>query len=118
MKFQSTNVTVMVSDMKKATAFYRDVLGFELVKEYGGEWADVMAPGGLKLGLHPGGKLPLKPHSRHLSIGLQVEDLDAAAKALAAKGVKFEEAPADRGVRLAYFTDPDGNPFYLAEVKW
>jgi catechol 2,3-dioxygenase-like lactoylglutathione lyase family enzyme len=117
MKYLSGNVTVMVSDMGKATAFYRDVLGFRVAREYGGEWTDLEGAG-LKIGLHPGGKRPLNPHARHLSIGLQVDDLDAAAKALSAKGVKFEEAPADRGIRLAYFGDPDGNPLYLCEVKW
>ncbi len=117
MKYLSANLTVLVSDMGKAIAFYREVLGFSVVREYGGEWADLEG-GGLKIGLHPGGKRPLAPHPRHLSIGLQVDDIDAAVKTLAGKGVKFSDAPADRGIRLAYFTDPDGNPCYLCEVKW
>jgi len=118
MKYISGNVTIMVSDMKKAIAFYRDTLGLNLVREYGQEWAEMEGPGSLKIGLHPGGKVPLQPQSRQVSIGLQVEDLDAAMKSLAAKGVRFGETPTDRGLRLAYFGDLDGNPIYLCEVKW
>jgi hypothetical protein len=32
--------------------------------------------------------------------------------------VTFSATPRDEGLRLAYFTDPDGNPMYLVEVKW
>src|SRR5438067_1011059 len=110
--FKQANLTVMVSDMKRAARFYGEVLGFKLGQSYGGEWQDVEAPG-LRIGLHPGGKKPLKEHSRHFAVGLRVDDLDAAMKALVAKGVEFGETPSDRGSRLAYFNDPDGNPFYL-----
>ncbi len=116
--FKSATVTVMVSDMKRSTAFYRDTLGMKLAGEYGdGDYAELEAPG-LKLGLHPGGKLPLSEHSRHLSIGLRVDDMDAARKTLAARGVKLGEHVRDRGLLITNFTDPDGNPLYLIEVKW
>lgn len=108
----------MVSDMERALAFYTTTLGMKPGPRYGGEWAEVESEGGFRLGLHPGGKRPLTPHSRHYSIGLQVDDLDKAMKRLATKGVKFTEQPEDRGLRLAYFDDPDGNPLYLIEVKW
>jgi len=115
--FKTANVTIMVSDMDRSIAFYRDVLGMKLLGNYGGEFAEIDAPG-VRFGLHPGGKLPLKEHSRHMSIGLRVDDLDAAKKTLEERGVKFVKAPRDEGLRLAYFTDPDGNPMYLVEVKW
>jgi catechol 2,3-dioxygenase-like lactoylglutathione lyase family enzyme len=115
--YKSANLTVLVSDMKRAIEFYGEVLGLPRGAQYGEEWAEIKAPG-LSIGLHPGGKLPLKEHARHFSIGLQVDDLDAAKSALEARGVKFTSAPADRGARLAYFTDPDGNPLYLIELKW
>ena len=115
--FKSALLTVMVSDLTRSLEFYCDVLGFKRGSRYGDEFAECEAPG-VKLGLHPGGKLPLKPHARHFSVGLQVADLTKAKKQLAAKGVTFTEAPEDRGLSLAYFTDPDGNPLYLIEVKW
>src|SRR4051812_36473480 len=110
-------LTVMVSDMKQSLQFYCETLGMKPCPRYKDEWAEVEADG-FRIGLHPGGKLPLKPHSRHYSIGLQVDDLDKAMKGLKERGVKFTDAPEDRGVRLAYFNDPDGNPLYLIEVKW
>ena len=115
--FKTANVTLLVSDMDRAIAFYRDVLGMKLLGNYGSEFAEIDAPG-VRIGLHPGGKLPLKEHSRHMSIGLRVDDLDAAKKTLETRGVKFHKTPTDEGLRLAYFTDPDDNPLYLVEVKW
>jgi lactoylglutathione lyase len=100
--------------MKRAIGFYRDTLGMKVAREYGDEFCEIDAPG-VRIGLHPGGKSPLKEHSRHMSLGLRVDDLDAA---MATLGAKFGEMPRDPGLRVAYFTDPDGNPLYLVEVKW
>jgi predicted enzyme related to lactoylglutathione lyase len=115
--FKTANLTILVSDMKRAVAFYSETLGFERGPQYGDEWAEVKAPG-ISIGLHPGGKRPAVEHGRHISIGLQVDDLDSAVKQLEGRGVRFTSAPVDRGSRLAYFTDPDGNPLYLIELKW
>jgi catechol 2,3-dioxygenase-like lactoylglutathione lyase family enzyme len=115
--FKNGILTVMVSDMTRALAFYAETLGFERGAQYGNEWAEVRTAG-LRIGLHPGGKPPLKEHSRHYTVGLEVDDLDAVKQTLESRGVKFTAAPSDRGIRLAYFTDPDGNPLYLAEMKW
>lgn len=115
--FKEANVTLLVSDMKRSVAFYRDVLGVEVRREYGLEFAELEAPG-VRIALHPGGKAPLKEHSRHMSIGLRVDDLDVAKETLEKRGVKFGATPRDEGLRLAYFVDPDGNPLYLVEVKW
>jgi catechol 2,3-dioxygenase-like lactoylglutathione lyase family enzyme len=115
--YKGANVTVMVSDVQRALVFYRDALGFRFVQGYGDEWQEVEAPG-VRIGLHPGGKAPFKEAPRNLSIGLRVDDLDAAVKSLKGRGVKFVPGPQDQGSRIAYFTDPDGNPLYLIEIKW
>lgn len=73
---------------------------------------------GVRIGLHPGGKRPLAEHSRHYTIGLRVDDLDEAVATLEARGVVFQPSRQDRGSRIAYFADPDGNPLYLIELKW
>jgi catechol 2,3-dioxygenase-like lactoylglutathione lyase family enzyme len=116
MMFKEANVTVMVSDMDRAVAFYRDTLGLTPGRRYGNEWADFDA-NGIKIGLHPGGKKPLTEPSRHMQIGFAVDDLDAVTKAMTAKGVSFTRV-ADKGSRVCNFTDPDGNPLYLIELKW
>jgi len=42
--WKQANVTLLVSDMKPSIAFYRDVLGFKVAGEYGGEFAELDAP--------------------------------------------------------------------------
>jgi len=115
--FKTAMMTIMVSDLKRAVAFYAETLGCERGPQYGEHFAEIKAPG-VSIGLHPGGKRPAIEHGRHVSLGLRVDDLDAAVKQLEARGVRFTPAPEDRGSRLAYFTDPDGNPLYLIELKW
>jgi catechol 2,3-dioxygenase-like lactoylglutathione lyase family enzyme len=115
--FKEAHVTLMVGDMDRAVAFYRDKLGMTVARQYGKEFAEIDAPG-VRIGLHPGGKTPLKEHSRHMSIGLRVDDLDDAAATLRSRGVKLTDMPPDRGLRAASFTDPDGNPLYIVEIKW
>jgi len=110
------NITVLVSDMQRALEFYTTTLGLEFVRGYGEHWQEVKS-NGVIIGLHPGGKKPLAPHGRHMQIGLRVEDLDQAMAALSSKGVKFTRID-DKGSRIANFTDPDGNPLYLIELKW
>ena len=115
--YKSANVTIKVSDMKRAIAFYRDVLGFSIVADYGGEFAEIDAAG-LRIGLHPGGKRPLAEHPRHMQLGLRVDDLDAAMATLRERGLALGPVTRDPGLRFANFTDLDGNPFYLVEIKW
>jgi len=115
--FTQGNVTVMVRDMGRAVEFYTKTLGLPLKQQYGEHWAEVEAPG-LTIGLHPASaKAPPPGAAGALSIGLGVERIDDAVQELGAKGVKFPRGiDADGFVRLAHFTDPDGNPLYLSET--
>ena len=45
-----------------------------------------------------------------------MESLAAAMAELKAKGVTFSRVVEDRPTKLAFFTDPDGNPLYLSET--
>lgn len=117
MKINEANVTLMVGDMKKAVSFYVDVLGLELKANYGGHFAQVSCPGAI-IGLHPrteGGSPSGK--SDTVSIGFGVDSLTAAMAELRAKGVTFSRVADDRPTKLAFFTDPDGNPLYLSETS-
>jgi hypothetical protein len=56
--------------------------------------------------------------SRKPSIGLQVDQLDAAMTALTEQGVVFAPQVIDDAfIRIAFFGDPDRNPLYLCEVE-
>jgi catechol 2,3-dioxygenase-like lactoylglutathione lyase family enzyme len=52
MKIKEANVTVMVTDMKRAIRFYVDVVGLELKANHGDQFAQVASPG-VVIGLHP-----------------------------------------------------------------
>jgi len=97
-----------VSDLKRATAFYENVLGLKKT----GEWPNYATfdVGGVQFGLEPGGKL---------EIFLIVDDVDKAYRELKAKGVDFITEPKDQpwGARTAGFVDPDGNRFTIETFK-
>ncbi|HXW76183.1 MAG TPA: VOC family protein [Candidatus Eremiobacteraceae bacterium] len=111
--YNSTVVTIFVADMNAAVRFYTNTLGFALASRYGDEFAMVKGPG-VTLGLHPnpstGGK------RGGVSLGLSVDSLERAMQGLSARGLEFaggivEDAP----MRFAYFHDPDGVDWYLAQ---
>ncbi|HYB02829.1 MAG TPA: VOC family protein, partial [Nitrososphaerales archaeon] len=63
-------------------------------------------------------KGPMPGTKGAISIGLEVEDLDAEVARLRDRGVVFQGNVVEDGpVRLAFFADPDGNPVYLSQVK-
>ena len=111
-----TLVFYWVSDMDRAVAFYRDVLGLALARRDGHDWAEFDA-GGRRFALHgategqtltPGGATAV------FSVG----DLDRAKVALAARGVASDhEGDVSGYARFASFRDPDGNAFQLIEYE-
>ena len=113
-EFTGANVTIMVTSMDQALAFYVDTLGLELKARYGDHWADISGPG-ISIGLHP-------THAEitvgeNLQIGLRVTDIQAAMADLGSRGVRFS-VPEDEQVNLASFQDPDGNTLYLVQTQF
>lgn len=110
-------LTVYVSDLNNSVEFYTKTLGLNLKMHIPSHWAQVESPG-LSIGLHPSGPKSPKPgNSESLMIGLTVDNLDAAMGELRKKGVKFKgDVLDDDQLRIAHFSDPDGNPLYLAEL--
>ena len=116
-------IMVMVSDMSRSVAFYRDVLGLSLKFESPG-WSEFQT-GATTLALHhvrarvgAQGPVPAEPVAGSCSIGFSVEDLEATHRELAARGAQFVLAPTeqvDEGIRLAVCVDPDGLPISFAE---
>jgi predicted enzyme related to lactoylglutathione lyase len=101
-----------VTDMARARKFYEGVLGLKptcTVGEPGGmQWTEYdIASGTLSLGC---GAPDWKPQPDGCSVGLEVEDFDAAIAHLRANGVKFRTEPFPTPVcRMAFISDPDGN---------
>jgi catechol 2,3-dioxygenase-like lactoylglutathione lyase family enzyme len=117
------SVTVFVRQMDRAVNFYAQVLGLTVLYRAGDEFAMLDAGAGLKIGLHPAGPESPPPGTNGASqIGFDVRGpIDEAVRELQSRGVSFIERDGgpivdDEAVKLAFFTDPDGNEHYLCEV--
>lgn len=97
------NVSIVVTDLKSAVDWYKDVLGLKhKFTEESIQWAEMDTGGQSTLAL----KTQEKP-----SVCLVVADLDAAMERLREKGVRFdtiEDLPGGVG-RVTNFEDPWGN---------
>jgi catechol 2,3-dioxygenase-like lactoylglutathione lyase family enzyme len=105
-------ITLWATKFDEMVAFYKEKL--ELPVEYGDENFIQFATQGTKLYIHRLAEAPpLRDHA--LEIHFDVPDVDAAYQSLAARGVEFEDPPANRpwGARMAAFRDPEG---YALEI--
>jgi predicted enzyme related to lactoylglutathione lyase len=100
-------------DMDAAVAFYRDVVGLELMRRDGDAWAQFEA-GPVRFALHGTDD---EAAVRSGTVVFRVEDLDAARWDLERRGASFEEHVGEVGgyARFATFRDPDGNPVQIIE---
>ncbi len=106
------SVAVVVSDSKKAKAWYTETLGFRTVEDDGDHWITV-APEGANVALHLCQGSPLEPGNT--GIGFTAKDVAATAAELEKRGVKFSYPPKKLAWgTLAKYLDPDGNEFWLA----
>ena len=110
------HVHLKVSDVKRAIAFYRDVLGFELQQQMGDQAAFLSAGGyhhhiGLNTWESKGGSRPPRGTTGLFHFAIRLPDRPALARTL--KRVLDAGIPigaSDHGVSEAiYFEDPDGN---------
>lgn len=111
---QITAVTVaicQVSDMDRAVAFYRDVLGMA-PRHTTPYWSDLTV-GNFRIGLHPpfeGSEPPFATPGKGWILGMQVDDIKELRAKLEAAGAPipndYHDVPG--GVVLD-FQDPEGN---------
>ena len=117
--FRGGVFTIYVSDMDRSVRFYTETLGMKLIERHGNHWAAVDGGPGLSIGLHPA--TPEVPAGRpgSMAIGLYLDGaIGDAVKQLTMRGVAFDgPIKEDKALSLAFFSDPDGNPLYLAEMK-
>jgi catechol 2,3-dioxygenase len=124
------HVHLKVSDIDRALAFYRDVLGFEVMQRYGDEAAFISAGGyhhhiGLNTWESRGGPPPARGTTGLFHVAIRYPDRKALAQALkqvADAGIPISGAT-DHGVSEAvYLRDPDSNGIELyrdrPEEEW
>ena len=102
-------VTVEVSDISRARAFYQR-LGLELIVS-SDHYARFLCPGGPTFSIH----LTEATVSGGTMVYFECDDLDARVATLEAAGVVFDSGPADQRWlwREARLRDPDGNRLCL-----
>lgn len=109
---------VHVSDWERSNAFYRDVMGAEIVAVPGGKWCYRFANAQLNLhgpeGIgHPRAQLPVMPGNSDLCFTWD-GPIEEAIAHLGETGVEVELGPVSRFGRggqgtSVYFRDPDGS---------
>ena len=134
-----SHITVRVSEMERALAFYRDGLGLRVIFDVRLEGAGLEAVTGTRgasgrmLGLLvPGaGKVCIEllgfdapkserpPQGRftgYSNLSLSVDDLDAAYAECIARGLRPLQQPVEvGGVKMFFLADPDGTPIELIQ---
>jgi predicted enzyme related to lactoylglutathione lyase len=111
-----TTIMLIVRDMERSVAFYRDVVGLKVELHTPG-WSSLSA-GNITLGLHPE-----SPHSKvaptlGCTFGFEVSDIQGVVQELKSKNVPMMMEPIHEDFGwLAIFTDPDGYPVQLVELE-
>jgi lactoylglutathione lyase len=114
-------IELLVRDLVRCTAFYRDTLGLEVRERESTPDSVSFQMGNVYFFLLEVSGAARMVSSQALDLKIEggprvllaagVEDVDAAYEALKARGVTFLRPPTDQpwGLRTAYFADPEGN---------
>ena len=119
---------LVVKDLARATAFYRDVIGAEVDREYGGTscvlrlmdtWL-LLATGGPPTPDKPGVTFasPGDPDRVSHSMTFRVADCRGTFDLLASRGADFLTPPVESAWEIrAFFRDPDGHLLEISEAR-
>jgi catechol 2,3-dioxygenase-like lactoylglutathione lyase family enzyme len=119
---------LVVSDVARSRDWYRDVLGAEIVGEYGGtscvvqfvgQWL-LLVTGGPPTADKPTVSFapPADPDVASAELIIAVPDCRAAYETLAGRGAEFLTPPAEYEWEIrAFFRDPDGHLFEITQRK-
>jgi catechol 2,3-dioxygenase-like lactoylglutathione lyase family enzyme len=117
--FRGGVVTIYVSDMDRAVRFYSETLGFRLTERHGNHWASLDGGPGLTIGLHPSTAEVPAGRQGSIALGLYLDaPIEKAVAELESRGAQFRgPIVEDKALSLAFLSDPDGNPLYVAQMK-
>lgn len=118
---------LVVDDIGESVPWYRDVLGAELIREYGGTSAVFNFNGAWLLLVTGGEPTPDKPDVTFAAPGdpstvshsftIRVQDCQASYDVLSSRGAEFLTPPHDWGAEIrAFLRDPDGHLFEISEI--
>jgi predicted enzyme related to lactoylglutathione lyase len=111
-----TTIVLIVKDMDRSVAFYRDVVGLD-VEMHTPYWSPLSA-GNVSLGLHPESEHVKVAPTAGCTFGFEVDDILRTVQELKEKGVKMQKEPKHEDFGwLAIFSDPDGYAVQLAQTE-
>ena len=110
------SVILIVSEMEKSLAFYKDILGLP-IKSQSEAWTEFFVNGTV-LALHPAENKTKLKTGISILIGFMVSDLETNVKKLKENKVKFfKEAKEEPFGKHAIIEDPDGHLISIAEIN-
>jgi len=118
----------VVSDIERSRAFYHDILGAEVYREYGGTSVVLKFLGNWLLLVTGGGPTkdkptvtfgpPPDPDRVSTEVTIRVPDCRGAYDVLRSRGAEFLTPPVDNGYEIrAFFRDPDGHLWEISQVS-
>ena len=111
-----TTIVLIVKDMDRSLAFYRDVVGLS-VEMHSPYWSSLSA-GNISLGLHPEGQHVKVAPGTGCTFGFEVADIQNTVAELKTKGAKVLKEPKHENFGwLAEIADPDGYIVQLAQTE-
>ena len=119
---------LVVGDVERSKAFYQDVLGATLYREYGGSSAVFQFQGTWLLLVTGGGPTKDKPGVTFAppsdagivthELTLRVPDCHAAYEVLRSRGAEFLTPPVEYEHEIrCFFRDPDGHLLEISQVR-
>lgn len=108
-------VMIVVRNMERSVAFYRDVLGLKLLIQQD-NWSQFDA-GNVLIGLHPEGDEVRVAPTTGISIGIYVDNMDKAVTEIRRRFGKISVGPRNEPFgRWALVFDPDGYSVQIIEM--
>jgi catechol 2,3-dioxygenase-like lactoylglutathione lyase family enzyme len=117
MKVKRITANTATSDLKKVAAFYRDILGLDLIMDHG--WfqtygSDAKMTVQVSFGTEGGSGTPVP------DLSIEVDDLEVALARFKKANVPIEYGPVSEtwGVRRFYVRDPFGQLVNILQHEW
>jgi catechol 2,3-dioxygenase-like lactoylglutathione lyase family enzyme len=119
---------LVVSDVGRSKAFYRDVLGAKVFREYGGDSVVLSFQNAWLLIVTGGGptkdkpdvtfEQPVDPDRVSHAMTIRVPDCQDAYDILRNRGARFLTPPTNWGSEIrCFFRDPDGHLLEISEAR-
>ncbi|GAA5044398.1 VOC family protein [Nocardia callitridis] len=115
MDILSSRIILRPGDYRTTLAFYRDLLGLAIAREYPGGTVFFAGQSLVEVAAHGGSD---GSRSFDGALWLQVRDIGDAAAELTLAGVAIDRAPVQEpwGLHEMWIHDPDGVPIVLVEI--